>query len=117
MKKFDSVVDSGKREEFKTGAVRDINEGKPRFDLIPPLALLRIANHYANGARKYNEWNWSKGMKFSRFYESALRHLVEYALGYENEDHLSAVIFNLMSIIHFQELERKDLNDMPVWKK
>ncbi len=29
------LKDSGKRREFGTGAVRDINEGKGRCDLLP----------------------------------------------------------------------------------
>ena len=31
---FDKVQDSGARQEFQTGSVRDTNEVKPRFDLI-----------------------------------------------------------------------------------
>ena len=38
MKKFDKVQDSGKRQDFGTGSVRDTNEGKPRYDLISPIA-------------------------------------------------------------------------------
>ena len=29
------IKDSGERREFKTGAVRDIGEGKGRCDLLP----------------------------------------------------------------------------------
>jgi hypothetical protein len=34
--------DSGVRSEFLTGAVRDTNSGKGRFDLLPPLAVDRL---------------------------------------------------------------------------
>jgi hypothetical protein len=109
--------DSGKREEFSSGAKRDTQENKPRYDLISPLALTRLAGLMARGAQKYDEWNWSKGMPISRFYSSALRHLMQFAMGDKSEDHLAAVMFNVMAIIHFEEINREDLNDMPEWKK
>ncbi len=39
--------DSGQREIFETGAVRDSAEGKCRFDLFSPFAMERIGNCYA----------------------------------------------------------------------
>ena len=36
------VLDSGSREEFDTGSVRDTRAGKGRFDLLPRVALLRV---------------------------------------------------------------------------
>ncbi len=117
------TFDSGQRELFKSGAVRDTQEGKPRFDLIPPLALKRLADLYARGAKKYDEWNWSKvgenpgeGMGFARIYSSGLRHLMQFGMGDDSEDHLSAVAFAVFSIMHFQEMGRTDLDDMPKWK-
>ena len=35
MKTFKVIKDSGNRREFETGAVRDIQEGKGRCDLLP----------------------------------------------------------------------------------
>ena len=49
---YTSVKDSGEREQFKTGSQRDTRRGKDRFDLLPPHALLRLAQHYENGANK-----------------------------------------------------------------
>jgi hypothetical protein len=48
MTDFNSVKDSGERQEFETGARRDTQEGKPRFGLIPPYPLRRLAMHYTN---------------------------------------------------------------------
>lgn len=39
---FVGMNDSGKRETFATGAVRDSAEGKPRADLFSPFAMERI---------------------------------------------------------------------------
>lgn len=98
------VKDSGAREAFGTGAVRDTAEDKPRPDLISPFVMERIGNHMRKGAQKYCAWNWAKGIPSSRFYESLMRHLMKYAQGLRDEDHLSAAVFNLMGLIHNEEL-------------
>lgn len=35
LKKAKPIKDSGERTQFATGAVRDMHEGKGRFDLLP----------------------------------------------------------------------------------
>jgi len=98
MTKFDHVKDSGQRQEFQTGAVRDIRSGKGRYDLILslPHMLYRLARHFENGAVKYGDDNWRKGLPLRRFVDSAFRHLCQYAAGNNDEDHLAAAIWNLM---------------------
>lgn len=60
---FDAVKDhGGEKKEFRTGAVREVPKGKGRFDLLPPYPLMRLAKHYENGATKYAERNWEKGL-------------------------------------------------------
>jgi hypothetical protein len=108
--------DSGKREEMPTGSVRDTREGKGRFELISPFALRRLAGVYERGAAKYASRNWEKGQPFSRFLDSALRHLNSFAMGWTDEDHLSQALWNVAAIIHFQELGRLDLDDMPHYR-
>jgi len=110
---FDLVHDSGEREEFETGAIRDTEGGKPRFDLIPVEALYRLAQHYSNGAKKYGQDNWRKGLPIERCYSSALRHLYQYRMGDISEDHLSAVVFNIFCIITSQET----ITELPEWIK
>lgn len=95
--------DSGKREEFGTGAVRDSSEGKPRPDLISPHAIMREAVWMAKGAKKYGERNWEKGIPIRRCFESMFRHLLMYWLGDRTEDHLAAIRFNAGAIMHFEE--------------
>lgn len=103
--------DSGLREEFSTGARRDTQDGKPRYDLISVPALRRLAELMGRGAVKYGDRNWEQGMPISRFYASALRHLFEFGdpNGDRTEDHLAGVLFNVMAIMHFQEVD--DLPD------
>jgi len=74
------LKDSGDRQSFESGAVRDIQVGKGRFDLISPFALLRIARVYEKGALKYAARNWEKGMPYGRFIDSALRHITQYMI-------------------------------------
>lgn len=57
----------------------------------------------AKWAEHYGERNREKGIPVERMYESALRHLMQYKLDPRGEDHLCAVLFNVMGIIHFQE--------------
>lgn len=98
--------DSGKREQYDSGMQRDTQDGKPRFDLLYPLGipysdqfLTRVAELLARGAKKYSERNWEKAegeSELTRFKASAVRHMVQYISGETDEDHASAVVFNLM---------------------
>lgn len=93
------VKDSGNRREFATGSVRDMAEGKGRFDLIPFEALRRLAVHYEKGAIKYGTHNWKKGQPISVLLDSMLRHASKVTAGLEDEDHLAAVLWNGAAII------------------
>lgn len=106
-KGFDRVQDSGERSQFSTGAVRDTGAGKGRFDLISPYALKRLAVHYENGAKKYGDRNWEKGIPLARFLDSALRHLNTFRDGDRSEDHLSAVLWNVVGFLHTEREVRE----------
>jgi hypothetical protein len=115
---FTEVKDSGERQEFATGSVRDVRDGKGRFDLVSPVALLRLAQHYENGAKKYGDRNWEKGQPVSRYLDSAIRHLMTFLGGADDEDHLAAAAWNVFAAIHTETLASagklpKELNDLP----
>ena len=40
------IKDSGKRQIYDTGANRDVNVGKGRFDLLPPKTIRALAIHF-----------------------------------------------------------------------
>lgn len=112
------VKDSGARQLFETGAQRDIQEGKGRFDLLPPYALLRLATHYENGIKKYGVRNWEKGIPLSRYFDSAARHMNCINMGLNDEDHFSAVVWNILGIVETKKrielgILSKDLDDLP----
>lgn len=98
----------GDKEVFEGGAIRDTQDGKPRYDLIPPGPLRRVADLYARGAEKYDEHNWTRGMNTSRMMASLLRHVEQYRAGDRVEDHLAAIVFNAFGIMHFEGTEWED---------
>lgn len=161
------IKDSGSRTEFATGAVRDIQEGKGRCDLMPldvvadymddyVLAsiglfqqeahkmcnhgityleqaldwfgkhfddgktsvnpdtrrrctmFLEVAIHFEEGAKKYGENNWQKGIPVKRYIDSAVRHYLKFLRGDDDEPHDRAFCWNIMCAIwtckHMPEL-------------
>ena len=101
--------DSGQRQEFSTGMVRDVQKGKPRYDLLDRAMLKRWAELMARGAEKYGEENWRKAEteeEMKRFQASAVRHLFQWLEGEKDEDHASAVLFNIAGA----EMVREKLN-------
>lgn len=108
--------DSGEREEFPTGMVRDTQTGKPRFDLIPTESLRRLADLYARGAEKYDDDNWKKGQPYSRTYASLFRHLIQWREGDRSEDHMAAVAWNAFALMYY-EVRKPELDDLFVVKE
>ena len=120
MERF-TIEDSGKRQEFGTGSVRDTQEGKGRFDLLPPEGLKRLAQHFEGGAKKYNSRNWEKGQPLMRYLDSAARHLYAYISGSRKEDHIAAVAWNAMAFIQTQKwiedgILPAELDDVPAYE-
>lgn len=147
------ILDSGERRQFETGAVRDIQEGKGRCDLMPlrvlariwrtfdtavqdigvdkakvfdhiagfqdtgdthylelaihhfvgyldyPTAFLEVAKHFEEGAKKYGENNWQKGLPANCYIDSAVRHYLKWLRGDKDEPHDRAFVWNLMCCI------------------
>jgi hypothetical protein len=89
---------TGKPRQFETGAQRDNGDGKLRMSLVPHKALESVMLRYLQGAEAYGENNW-KGMKHSVLYDSAMRHLMQDFKGDASEDHLGAVLWNVMGMI------------------
>lgn len=159
-----TILDSGNRRQFSSGAVRDIAEGKGRMDLLPldiisnielyysthyaqderkypfyPFpsilseisnfmqtgdesciykaccwfirdrygkensafytAILELAIHYEQGANKYQERNWEKGIDCHCYIDSGLRHLFKYSRGDQDEHHDRAFLWNMAGLL------------------
>lgn len=59
-------------------------EGKIQWHLLPVRASRGLLRVLMYGARKYAEWNWTKGMPYSELYDGVNRHLS--AWWYDRED-------------------------------
>lgn len=102
-----ATLDSGAREEYGSGMVRDKQDDKARFDLMRPKCvpyraqfMTRVAELMTRGAVKYGFRNWEKANsqdEIERFEASAERHLEQYLAGETDEDHAAAVVFNLLA--------------------
>lgn len=94
-----AIKDSGKREQFAGGMQRDVTEGKTDYSLVLDGPMFdRWAEHLTKGAIKYDKRNWMKAAgdaERERFKESALRHFLQWYRGETDEDHASAVFFNV----------------------
>ena len=168
------ILDSGTRREFESGAVRDIQEGKGRCDLMPlgelgryfellPLrdtvtkdvlfneldmaqilkdidlfiisrndtciydairifinatygadgnALLNLSMHYEEGAKKYADRNWEKGMPLHCFIDSGVRHLLKYFDEWRDEPHERAFLWNMFGLL-WTFHNKPELDDLP----
>lgn len=139
-----TIKDSGARREFESGAVRDIQEGKGRCDLLPldvvaeimkdttlvfiskfkdtgdynylmhalddiaPDAffydtkadmILEVSVHFEDGAKKYGEYNWQKGIPVRCYIDSAVRHYLKFLRGDVDEPHDRAFVWNILCCI------------------
>ena len=158
------IKDSGERRQFETGAVRDIQEGKGRCDLLPldvvaryfshflnvenatyrvfnyiwaytktgecdylydalqdfviadtvfesfAGAMLEVSKHFEEGAKKYGEYNWQKGIPTHCYIDSAVRHYLKYLRGDTDEPHDRAFVWNILCCI-WTCIHKPELND------
>lgn len=91
-----TTKDSGERTTFESGAQRDCQSGKGRYDLLPREAIHRLAQLFERGAEKYADRNWEKGMPLHCFINSGLRHGFQAGAGELDEDHLIAAAWNFL---------------------
>ena len=157
------INDSGARREFETGAVRDIQEGKGRCDLLPldavaaffshadnysteaavlrdihkftisgninllckaledffvkpfgtgPTMFLEVSKHFEEGAKKYGEYNWQKGIPTHCYIDSAVRHFLKFIRGDKDEPHDRAFVWNILCCMWTCK-NKPELNDYP----
>lgn len=164
------ILDSGARREFGTGAVRDIQEGKGRCDLLPldvvatiirdelvdqiysfqqtgdvsylytalemfewhwgrnvecaedlilasvstnykqSTMCLEVSIHFEEGAKKYGENNWQRGIPVHCYIDSAVRHYLKFLRGDKDEPHDRAFCWNIMCAIWTCK-HKPELND------
>jgi hypothetical protein len=163
------ILDSGGRREFESGAVRDIQEGKGRCDLMPldvvadltndevirniyefqanndphflakalgvfivsytnwcpdgyyasqgvATMVLEVSKHFEEGAKKYGEHNWQKGIPTHCYIDSAVRHYLKHLRGDTDEPHDRAFVWNILCCI-WTCIHKPEFNDYGKEKK
>jgi hypothetical protein len=91
-------------KNFDTGAVRSNDLENLRFDLIHPIALIALARTYGEGAKKYGDFNWERGMPASSLLNHAIRHIYLFLSGDRSEPHLPHAAWGVMAAIVSMEL-------------
>lgn len=61
--------------------------------------FLEVAKHFEEGAKKYGENNWQKGIPVHCYIDSAVRHYLKWLRGDKDEPHDRAFVWNLMCCI------------------
>jgi len=100
---YDGIPDTGERRSFETGAVRDASHGKPQITQIYPPSITRLAQRGTDGAKKYDDYNWAKGIPLSVYIDSLDRHLKAYQMFDNSEDHLAAIMWNAMGLMYTED--------------
>lgn len=103
------LADSGARTVTDSGYMREPEIDRPDFvaiftarglEQVPAELIIRIAEHYHRGGLKYAPLNWRRGTdpdSLERNRRSAARHFVQWLHGEEDEDHLAAVTWNMIT--------------------
>jgi hypothetical protein len=88
------------------GGIRN-DAGKPRYSLLPPDAMDEIVQVLTFGERKYGARNWERGMAWGRSLDAALRHVVAFMAGEEDDPesgihHLAHAVADLMFVLAYR---------------
>jgi len=93
------------------------DEGKLRYDLIPPEALEDLARVLTYGANKYTDNNWQQGLKWSRVFASLMRHMWAWWRGQDLDEesglpHLAHAACNVFFLSTYS-YSHPELDDRP----
>jgi hypothetical protein len=106
---------ANKIRTFDTGSIRDSEDNKEDYtETISWTAFKRYAQYMTRCKEKYGDGNFKKGMPIDAYERSLLRHVQKYMENkYEkgtvekDQDHLSAMVFNIFGIMHEEEMMKK----------
>jgi hypothetical protein len=106
----ETLLNKRGNRQFDTGSQRDDDTNKPLPSHLDAYVRLRYGYLLRQGANHYEKGNWKKGQPTETALESLHRHLAKFEINLYNgvdqdEDHLSAIIFNVMLIMKNEEKE------------
>ena len=84
-------------------------------DMDTNTGLLEVAKHFEDGAVKYGDRNWEKGIPVHCYIDSAVRHYFKYYRGDQDEPHDRAFMWNILCAMWTHE-NCPDLIDIPAYK-
>jgi hypothetical protein len=73
-------------------------------------ACLEVSIHFEEGAKKYGEYNWQKGIPTHCHIDSAIRHYLKYLRGDKDEPHDRAFVWRILCCI-WTCVHKPELND------
>lgn len=94
-------------DDLNAGGVK-ADEGKTRYDLLPPEGQEGVARVLTAGAIKYAPRNWEQGMDWSRPFSACMRHLWKWWSGEKNDpdtglSHLAHAATNIFFLIAYEQ--------------
>lgn len=92
-----------KIREFASGAKRDSSWGKPNVHDLQGYTMLRFGYHMEIGEQRYGPSNYLKGIPDEIAKESLARHYAKLMAGEDDEDHYSAILFNIQLLMLNQQ--------------
>lgn len=79
-------------------------------------AMLEVAKHYSDGAKKYAERNWEKGIPLHCYIDSGVRHYLKWLRGDTDEPHDRAFLWNMLGAL-WTQTNLPDFCDLPFNKE
>lgn len=115
-----NMTDSKARSEQPDGGGLRYDDGKNKLDLIPIEWIWGLGQVLTQGAEKYAERNWERGMKWSKMVGCGLRHVFKFCVGerYDPESgchHLLHAAWNFLSLFTY-DVRMIGENDLPNWE-
>lgn len=124
---FNSLVDDSQgcvydkilnmiNEFIRTGDTTNIYSVIDNFVALnnwsPSQALIEVSKHYEEGAKKYAERNWEKGIPTHCYVDSGVRHFLKWIDKWDDEPHDRAFLWNMLGLL-WTIKNKPELNDLP----
>ena len=84
-----------------------------RTNINVPTLILEVSKQFEDGAKKYTENNWKKGIPLHCYIDSAVRHFLKFLRGDTDEPHDRAFIWNLLCACWTYE-NKPELDDIEI---
>ena len=78
--------------------------------------VLELAKHYEEGAKKYAERNWEKGIPLHCYIDSGIRHLTKFFRNDQDEPHDRAFLWNMYGLL-WTIHNKPECDDLPALYK